>query len=146
MTEEVVAADGVVGAEVEVLQDLDRSSEIDPGVVAGEVGFARLREICRVGAKVFALVGSVWEVRAPAPEVVPVVLVLVGVVVLKVAEHRFDVQVEPGSHVGIDRSRYIVFFYVVRIQLEDASVVAVAAGDVVVDLFASAGDAEVVLL
>src|SRR5689334_17872950 len=44
VTEEVVAADGVVGAEVEVLEDLDGSSEVDPGVVAGEVGSARLRE------------------------------------------------------------------------------------------------------
>ncbi|WP_431209691.1 hypothetical protein ACQ86N_26590 [Puia sp. P3] len=71
---------------------------------------------------------------------------MVGVVVLEIAEHGLDVEVEPGSDVGVDRCRYIVFFYVVGVELEDAAVIAVAAGDVVIDLVAAAGYAEVVLL
>src|SRR6185437_15284796 len=106
----------------------------------------RLRHIGGVHTEVISLIRSIGEVGTPAPEIVPVVLVLIRIIVLEIPEHGLYADVQPWGGAGVDRSRDIVFFDVVGIQFKNAAVIAVASGQVVRYLIAAAGYAEVMLL
>src|SRR5256885_2082767 len=95
MTQGIVPSDSIVCTEVEVLGYFQRGAQVDPGIVIAEAGLAGSVHIGGVHPEVMTLIRAIREISAPAPEIVPVVLVLIRVIILIVAVQHLGADIQP---------------------------------------------------